>query len=331
MRTEYGDISQRTAYWAAQEMLANAGFVEVLSKFGQHKPIPRNKAEAAKFRRVIQFTAVTVPLAEGVTPTAHKIAYEDVPVTLQQYGDLVIITDKVNDLNEDPVLQNATEESGKQAAQSLEQITYGVVKAGTSVYYANGSSRGAVNTAITLNKQRAVTRFLRAQKAMKFTKILGGSVNYSTFPIQASFIAVAHTDVDADIRSMTGFIPVAQYAQRQPISEHEIGSVEDVRYVLSPDLAPWVDSGGTPGSSVVSTSASAADVYPVLFFGMDAYGVCPLRGKDAITPSVINPGTIDKSDPLGQRGFVGWKSWFAAVRLNENWMARLEVAVTKLT
>ena len=50
----------------------------------------------------------------------------------------------------------------------------------------------------------------------------------------------------------------------------------------------------------------------------------------AIKPTVINPGTIDKSDPLGQRGYVGWKTYFNAVRLNETWLARLEVAASAL-
>ena len=71
---------------------------------------------------------------------------------------------------------------------------------------------------------------------------------------------------------------------------------------------------------------------------MEAYGLTPLKsskdsmGKNnqAITPTVINPGTIDKSDPLGQRGFIGWKAYFNAVRLNETWMARLEVAASVL-
>ncbi|KKL70933.1 hypothetical protein LCGC14_2099990, partial [marine sediment metagenome] len=37
-----------------------------------------------------------------------------------------------------------------------------------------------------------------------------------------------------------------------------------------------------------------------------------------------------KSDPLGQRGYVGWKTWHAIVILNQVWMARLEVCVTDL-
>ncbi|SKB32400.1 N4-gp56 family major capsid protein [Sphingopyxis flava] len=337
-RTAYGDISQRTAAHAYNTMLEHAEPVCVLGKFGDTKPIPRNKAETVKFRRPIPFTASTTPLQEGVTPNARQMLYEDVPVTLEQYGDLVVITDKVNDLSEDPVLRDASEMAGENAGRTLEQIIYGVVKGGTSVFYANGSSRGAVNTAISLNKQRKVTRYLKAMKAKKFTKILGGSVNIGTKPIEAAYIGVAHTDLEADIRGLAGFTPVAEYGQRQVISEYEIGSVEDVRYILSPDLEAFADAGGTAGSSVESTSGTNADVYPVLYFGMHAFGLTPLKnskGPDmksnmAMTPTVINPDTVDKSDPLGQRGYVGWKTWFAAVRLNETWMTRLEVAATAL-
>ncbi len=327
---DYAGISQRTTAYAEVVMLRNTEPVIILGKLGQSKPVPKNKSETVKFRRARILPPALVPLAEGVTPTPGSFGYDDVQVTLKQWGDLLVITDKVADLCEDPVLNDMSRESGKQAGATVEQVTYGVVKAGTSVFYANGVSRAAVNTAISLNKQRAVTRFLHRNKAKKFTEILSGSVQLGTMPIEAAYIAVGHTDLDADIRNMPGFVPVAKYGSRKTVSEHEIGSVEEVRYILSPDLLPIEDAGGAPGSSVLSTGGAQANVYPVLFFGMDAFGTCPLKGKGAISPTVINPGQKDKSDPLGQRGYVGWSAWYNAVRLNELWMARLEVAATAL-
>jgi len=49
-----------------------------------------------------------------------------------------------------------------------------------------------------------------------------------------------------------------------------------------------------------------------------------------MSPRIINPDQIDKSDPLGQRGIVGWKMYFAALILNEAWINRAEVAATDL-
>lgn len=324
------DISQRTNVYAAQEMLAHAMPVMVLEKMAMAKPMPKNKSQTIKFRRPKTLTAATVPLTEGVTPSSTSFGYEDVEATLAQYGDVITVTDVIEDTHEDPVLNDASQQCGENIGRTIEALTYGVVKAGTNVFYGNGSSRAAVNTAISLNKQRAVTRALKAQKAMKITKILSGSPNYETRAIEASYVAVAHTDIEPDIRSMTGFTPVAEYGQRQPICPEEIGSVEDVRYVLSPDLEPFQAAGSSTLNGMVADDDTNVDVYPVLFFGKEAFATVALRGYGAVEPSIIPAGTKTKDDPLGQRGYVGWKTYFAALITNQLWMCRLEVGTTAL-
>lgn len=327
--TKYGDINQRTAGYAAADMLRHAEPFLVLSNMGLTKPLPKNKAEKIIFRRAIPFTAATTPVVEGVTPNAQKLAYEDVQVTLRQYGKPIEITDRVVELTEDPVMETSSMLAGEQAGMTIEAVLYGILKAGTNVFYANGASRVAVNTTLTLSKQRAVTRALAAQKARKISRMLKSGVEYGVSAVEAAYIAVAHTDLDSDIRNLVGFIPTAKYGARQMINENEIGSVEQVRYVLSPDLGSFADAGGAKGA-MVSTTGTSADVYPILFFGQDAFAQVPLKGEEAIIPMVLNPGTPSKSDPMGQRGYVSWKCWYAAVILNDLWMARLEVSVTAL-
>ncbi|MEI2771088.1 MAG: N4-gp56 family major capsid protein [Candidatus Competibacter sp.] len=327
--TTYGDISQRTAYYAAATMLAHGEPVVVLGKFGQNRAVPRNKSKAVKFRRALPFAVNTTPLVEGVTPKTHKIRYEDVPVTLQQYGDVAELSDIVYDTIEDAVLNDMAALSGENAAEVMETVAWGVVKAGTNKFYANGSARNAVNTPISLNKQRAVIRALRRNRAKPITEILSGSSDSNTTPIEGGFIALGHTDLEPDIRNLPGFVPTAKYGTRRVLDSNELGSVEGVRYILSPLFEPYPDAGGA-ASGMRSTSGTAADVYPLIVLGKDAWAHVPLAGQDRIIPSVINPNKIDKSDPLGQRGYVGWKALYAAVILNDAWMAVLEVAATEL-
>jgi N4-gp56 family major capsid protein len=334
-RTVYGDsgISPRTQVYAERQMLKHAGPVMVLDKFGMAKPMPKNKGEVIKFRRPNVFTAATTPLTEGVTPSSTQFSYTDVTATLAQYGQVVEVTDKIEDLHEDPVLNDATTQSGENIGRTMEALTWGVLRAGTNVFYANGTQRTDVNTPISLSKLRGINRALNAQKAMPITRMLDGSPNFGTKPIEACWVAVAHTDCEHDIRQLPGFVPVSEYGSRQPIHERELGSVETFRFILSPDLSPITDGGGAKagsGTTMVSTTGTSADIYPMLFFGKEAYGTVPLRGQGAVEPTVLRPGVKDKADPLGQRGYVGWKTWFAAVILNQVWMARLECAVTSL-
>ena len=137
--TTYGDISQRTAYYAAATMLAHAEPIIVLGKFGQTRPLPKNKAKHVKFRRAIPFPINLTPLVEGVTPKTHKIRFEDVPATLQQYGDVAELTDVVADTIEDPVLNEMSALSGENAAETMEMVAYNIIKAGTNKFWANGA------------------------------------------------------------------------------------------------------------------------------------------------------------------------------------------------
>ena len=101
---------------------------------------------------------------------------------------------------------------------------------------------------------------------------------------------------------------------------------------MSPLFVAFANAGGTASTNgVYSTGGTQADVYPVIFMAKEALGTVALKGAGAITPTILNPGTPSKSDPLGQTGFIGWKTYTASVRLNESWLVRLEVAVDDLT
>jgi len=330
--TTYTSVSQRTQAYAAKEMLAHAEPILCLSKFGMTKPMPKNKAQVVKFRRPIPFAVATTPLTEGATPTATQMNYEDVTVTLSQYGDIVEITDVVHDLAEDPVLKDSAMMCGEQAAETIETLMWGVLQGGTNVFYAESTdtARTDVDNVITLARQRAVTRQLKAQRAKKVTSMLSSSVKYGTEAVDAAFIAFAHTDLESDIRDLTGFVPTEKYGSMKALP-YEIGKVEDVRYILTPVLSSIEDAGGTASTNgVVSTSGTNADVYPVVYVGKDAYGHVALKGAEAISPTIINPGQVDKSDPLGQKGIVGWKTYHKSFIANQAWMCRLEVAAKEV-
>lgn len=325
--TTYGDISQRTAAHAAKQQLSHAEPILVLNKYGQSKPLTKNTADTIKFRRPIPFGVATTPLVEGVKPASRQMQYEDVTVQIKQYGDVVEITDYVDDLAEDPVLMDANQLCGEQAAETIEVLTWSVLQGGTNVFFGNGASRSSVNTAVSLTKQRAITRALKRARGKKVTQMVGASEKFETHAIDAAFLAFGHTDLESDIRDMPGFVPCEKYGQMKAMP-YEIGKVEDVRYILTPVLEPIEGAGSSSVSNMTSVGGTNVDIYPLVYIAKEAYGVVPLKGAKAITPSVLNPSTPTKSDPLGQVGYVGWKTYFEAVILNESWMARLEVGAT---
>jgi N4-gp56 family major capsid protein len=327
--TAYGDVSPRIGVYAAVKMLKHAEPILILEKFSQARPMPANKGQQIKFRRPTPFTVSTVALSEGVTPSSQQMAYTDVTATLAQYGAWVQLTDVIADTHEDPVLNDSAMLCGEQAAETRELLNWGVLKAGTAVTYSNGAARNAVNTVMSIGDIRSVVRTLRAQRCKPITKILNGSVDIGTKPVEAGYIAFGHTDIEADLRGLTGFTPIAEYGSRQPLCEYESGTVENVRFVLSPLFAPIANGGGAKGN-MVSTTGTSADVYQTVIMGQEAWGTVPLKGKDSITPMILNPNTPRGGDELGQRGSVAWKTWHTSVVLNQAWLNRIESAVTAL-
>ena len=85
-RTVFGDISPRTAAYAAKRLLTRGQHQMLTERFGQSKPIPRKSSSTVKFRRYESMSRATAPLAEGITPGGQKLTKTDVTATLQQYG-----------------------------------------------------------------------------------------------------------------------------------------------------------------------------------------------------------------------------------------------------
>lgn len=323
--TTYGDISPRTAAYAVANMLKRALPYLVIEKFGQSFPIPNNSTKTAKFRRYEALPRATTPLVEGVTPAGKSLTYTDVTANLQQYGDFVPLTDVIADTHEDPVFMEAQDIIAEQAAQTVEAIRYGIIKAGTNFYYANKvAQRNLVIAAPAKEDLRRIVRGLKRQNAGFISKMTSASPNYKTEAVRPCFVGLTHVDLEGDYRSITTFIDAKDYAvQGSALSEFEFGTCEGIRLIQSTVFEPFADAGGAKGS-MVSTGGTSADVYPTLVIAKDAYGLVPLKGKDSISPIVLNPNNPSDSDPLGQRGYVGWKLMTTAVILNELFMARLE-------
>ena len=129
----YGDISPRTAAYAAKELLKRGLPYLILEKFGQSKPLPGNSSKTMTFRRYNALDATPSTLAEGITPDARPLTMTNVTATLAQYGSRIQISDVIIDTHEDPVLTESVALLGEQAAQMIEKMRFGVLKAGTNV------------------------------------------------------------------------------------------------------------------------------------------------------------------------------------------------------
>jgi N4-gp56 family major capsid protein len=325
-------ISPRVGIYLPPKMLANAQPWLALSKVGGalKQGLPKNKGETIKWRRAVPFDVNTNTLVEGVTPNPQNFRYEDVTDNIDQYGAFSVITDKIQDLHEDPVLDNISQEMGQQVASTKELIDWQTVRGGTQVLYSGtATSRATVEDVIGINQIRAAVTVLKGNHGEMITQRLNASTNYGTEPVGASYVGFGHSDQQYDFEDLDGFVPVEKYGTVKPISEYELGKVRDVRIVLTPQLEPFYGAGSASTTGVLSRDGANVDVYAFQIMAKEFWGTTDLAGTSNVKVAVEPPGRPSKDDPMGQRGFASWQFWYCATRLNERWGVRVESAVTE--
>jgi N4-gp56 family major capsid protein len=329
MTTVYSDISPRTEGRSVADLLKRALPLLIIERFAQVRTLPTNETKTQKFRRYNPLPLATTALVEGVTPVGNTPSVTDVEAQLSQYGDYVVLTDVIMDTHEDPVFTEMRQVISEQAAQTIEAVRFGIMKAGTNVYYANGNARTDVNTPLSLNLQRKVVRGFRRQNAQTFTSVQKSAIVQEAEAVEACYIGLIHPDMEFIVRGLADFKHIKDYGTGT-IFPGEIGSVESVRYIMSTVFESWADAGGAKGATI-STSGTSSDVYPVIYLTPNAFATIALKGQNAMSLIVKNPGSGGSTDPLNQRGTIGWKTMMTAVILQQLWMARAEVAITELS
>ena len=335
------------------QLLAHAVPQECLSRAGRQVSFPKNNSDTYVARRWLPYGATASSpntffgttaavdrgqalvqahqTAEGVTSPPDNMVPQDVTVVLQQYNVLYGFTDKTYDLYEDDIPVEAIKQVGERVTLVSEMINFGVLKSCTNVFYGGtGTSRATVNGKITLPLVRKISAGLMANHGKMVTSVLKPSAMYGTDAVAGGFLVYCHTDLEPDIRDMPGFIPAEKYASGTPMA-NELGKVERFRFITSPEFVSIFDGGAAVGATGLRSAAgSNIDVYSFIVMAEDAWSQVAVRGLGALDPTYLPPGRKDKSDPQGQRGYIGTKWWKAAMVENNGWMAVAHVGVTAL-
>jgi len=89
-------------------------------------------------------------------------------------------------------------------------------------------------------------------------------------------------------------------------------------------------AGASSGTGVREDADGNAYVFPILIFAKDAVGTSKLAGKGASNVVLKNPSR-DSADPLGLKGYAGYKFWHSSVIMNNDYLVRIETAAPSLS
>lgn len=244
--------------------------------FGQVRNIPVGMSNTIKFRKYGALSVNTTALTEGLTPAGTNASVTDITAEAKWYGDYIVYTDVVTIESPDPVLTELTSVLADQAGQSVDTIIRDVLVAGTNVKYSDASSPQAnaqtsdVSAAdkVTVGDIRIAVNMLDNNNAKYITDFVNPDAGYATSPVAPSYVGIVHPNQVATLEGLDGFTSVEKYANKASIFPHEIGKIGRVRFIQS-----------TQAKIKTGLGNGSIDVYCILLFGKDAYGVTSINGN----------------------------------------------------
>lgn len=277
------------------------------TKFGQQKTIPMHAGRIIEFRKFAGLAVATTPLSEGVLFTSLKdLTVTATTATVAQYGDAVGFSDLVSTTTIDPLLTEASEILGEQAGETIDEVVRDVVAAGTTVIYVG--TRTARNQIIATDTITPAD-VLRIALQMELNRAR---------KIDGSWQAITHPRVIYDLMRTQEWRDAQNYHRTGRIFTGEVGELYGVRFWTTDKAALFADGG----------SGGTVDVYSVLVFGQEAFGVVNLAGGHNLQ-TVFQPlGSAGTADPLKVNSTMGWKATFGVKRLQEGFMLRYECATS---
>lgn len=339
----YSSPAQRIGRIKGQ-ILKHAIHTSTIEISGEVFKQPVKSGDTVVFRQVVPFgatasapntfttTAAAHLIQEGNTPPAESITILDTTVVVQKYGALYGYTEKDDSLGEDDVPQWMEEQLGERMGLVRELVYVGAVQGGTNRFYSGGTTRLTTNSPVTFNLINRVTRNLAGNHGKFVRSAMSSSGNFGAVSLQKTYLAFGNTDLQQDIELIAGYKAVADYGQMKVAHEMEIGCVGSVRFILSPDMPKFIDSGAAiAGTSNLSTTGVSADIYQLFVVAKDAWGHTAFRGLSAFKYNHIPCDKVDKSDPTGERGYCSTTFYDAGVVTNQGWIAVCEVTVSALT
>lgn len=330
------DVAPPIDEWYDRALLVRAKPFLVHDMFGQRRPLRQGYGDTIRFRRYNALDNTPVPLVEGIPPAGKTLSATDVTCEVDWYGDYVALTDKLLLTTVDPILLETTRLLGEQAGQVLDQVIRNGMLAGTAFYrlsddlgnFSTSAARSTVKGRVNKVALDKLVRDFNVLMARPFTSLIRAGGGVGTLPVKPAFWGIADPYIEHDLVNLVdGFLDVSRYASQSQTYANEIGATPSIRWIRSSQGRVYADAGAAAPAGIKSTTGTSADVHVALICAQDAYGIVPLDGM-SLKHYAKQLGSAGALDPLNQLASSGWKAAMASQILNDDWIARFEVAVS---
>lgn len=311
----------------------------VLYEDAVKKPLPKNSGVTVTFMRYQQFGLPEL-LTEGTAPTAAALSAENVSTKIYQLGKHTVLTDLIEAVTIDPVVENATMVLSLAARKAVDSAigrmllwrrtslssTLGLGGAGAGFGLSGIGQLSAAQFQIPLMRPGTGNCNILAMSGIHSSSTLTVTLlrqarkylegkDCPTFA-DGTYHGVTHPDALNVLTASSAWIDLNKYTNVKPLTG-EAGKIQNVRFKTSTNM-PTIESAGAKVSAHGGGTVHITYVYGPLAYGVTE--ISSLRGGKSGAELIIKTtGKETLSDPLNQTPHtIGFKITHAVKVLNNS-------------
>ena len=276
-----------------------------------------------------------LPVLSETGGRVNRVGFKrkEIEGTLEKFGFFDEYTQESLDFDTDAdLLQHVNREMLAGANEITEDaLQIDLINAAGIVKYAGNATSNATVGAddlVTYSDLMHLAIDLDNNRTPKHTTAITGTRMVDTRTIPACRVAYIGSELlptfkaMKDLHNNPAFIPVEKYAAGGTTLNGEVGSVDNFRLVVVPEMMKWAGAGADASADSANyETGNKFDVFPILVIGNESFTTIGFQtdGKTVkfkITHKKPGDETADRTDPYGETGFMSikWYYGFMALR-----------------
>lgn len=246
----------------------------------------------------------------GIDPASEVPVRTDIDATMEIYAKSVITNEQVVLYENSKTLTKFTALLGQWLREKEDLLMRDLFASSVSYINATGGSNGDQPSNISLNDVNNIENILLGNDARTMLTSLEATLKFGTAGVRDAFIALANTNLSADLQRVQGVLLKNAYPTQEGIRPEEYCSISRFRFFVSSKGAK------TPGISLRGNT-----VYTIPMYGLEAAAKIEQNNYTAVLG--YRPPWVVSS--VAQNSQLYAKFAIARAITNQNWISGLNV------
>jgi len=246
----------------------------------------------------------------GLDPASEVPTRTDIDATMEIYAKSIVTNEQVVLWENSKTLTKFTALLGQWLREKEDLLMRDLFSSSVSYINATGGLNGDQPSSISLNDVNNIERILLNNDARTMLTDLTATLRFGTAGVRDAFIALANTNLSADLQRVQGVLLKSAYPTQEGIRPEEYCSISRFRFFVSSKGAK------TPGVSMLGNT-----VYTIPMYGLEAAAKIEQNNYTAVIgyrpPWVVSA--------VAQNSQLYAKFAIARAITNQNWISGLNV------